>query len=700
MKHKIWPLISKAAWLFWALACLVIFMYYPGAISQIQDATLYEFSTLPEKLSRIPPARYFTDTLIAIAGMAFYAVSCTSLGMALSKIFRLDTTKNSDDLQWKYALIPTNLLIGNAVFSVVLLALAATSNLTRVNSILILSIGFLSGLGKFRKLPAPNFHITDRLGKYLFAFSLLIVAAAIFHSSARLSYDAASMYFSIAKLTAMENRADFYMENSFPVSALHSVIQYSSILQIFGDQAARLVTWLFGLTVLIIAMALAKLARMSPLAVRILPVLILTSTAFLDQMGDGKVDLISTAYSLAAIYWNTAASKDKEQNYRLYLLSGFFIGFASILRPYNSFLIGVFILAYIAQEASLNREFLIRTAKQLTWLAFGAVGFAVYHMLINTMLFDNPLAFLNSLTTVSPTTAPWDYKPESEWTNKLLYPLVVTFKNSGASLGNITPLVVAFIPAIAIWEISNGIRIQKELSRLIISACVALLSWILLIFSVVEVRYVMFLWIILFLFIAEVISGAIQTVNVMIKGLALCSMFVMLSFILIRSLYVSFSTYSPIDDLGNPICFDTDHCLIVKTINDSADQGDRVLTLSGMRYYLRNDLFACSTNHDEFRKFQKANSEDEEEFWREVYRQGYEYIAFEEGYVTDSAQINIIPGPGNVPQWITLDPIYGEPGDTKIAYQIHASDPPIDIEWVCRKNNETGNWQVQPAAPK
>ncbi len=55
------------------------------------------------------------------------------------------------------------------------------------------------------------------------------------------------------------------------------------------------------------------------------------------------------------------------------------------------------------------------------------------------------------------------------------------------------------------------------------------------------------------------------------------------------------------------------------------------------------------------------NPADLEKFWVEVYRKGYKFIAFEEGYVTDSAQIKIIPEPwNNTPPWITLVPIFGK----------------------------------------
>ena len=686
--------MGNIALLLWALACLVIFMYYPGAISQIQDATLYDFATLPEKLSRISIVKYILDLLVSILGMAFYGTACISLGLAISHVFHLDEIITHDSASLRRALIPTYFLLGNAIFSVVLLTLASVLSLSRNISVIVLLLGLFSGLKYFRKIHAPTFPVEVGYGKALRFASITLLVVATFHSSARLSYDASSMYLSVAKLTAIENHAHFYMENSFPVSVLHSVIQSSAIIQVFGDQSARMISWLFGVTIIVFAISLAKVIRISSLAQKILPILILTSTAFFDQLGDGKVDLLGTAYSLAAVFWLVVNSREQRHNKYLYLLSGFLIGFSSILRPYNAFLLGVFVLLYISREIKFTRTFFAEAAAQLGWMAAGAIGFALYHSIINQIVLHSPIAFLNSLTTVDPNNAPWDYNPESEWIQKLLYPFIVTFKNSGASLGNITPLVVVFLPSLIAYDIRKNMWIQKDEMPLFVSTCLVLLAWILMVFSIVEVRYVMFLWIIVFLYIAEIIASAIRSQNLILQGLAISSTFILISFIFVRSLYVSVSTYSPINNRGNPVCFDTEHCQIIASINSEANQGDRILTFSGLRYYLREDLFACSTSHDEFRFFQSLNPDDAEEFWLEVYRRGYKYIAFEEGYVTDSAQIKVIPRPNNTPPWITLMPIFGNSDDIKIAYQIDVISPPINVEWVCIKNNNTDKWEI------
>ncbi len=427
-KKNIWSNLGNITLFTWVLACLVIFMYFPGAISQIQDVSLYNYADLPGKLSRISLIKYIYDILKSIIGMLFYGSACISLGRAILPLFHLDNRIIENSLPLKNALIPTYFLLGNAIFSVIFLSLATVLHLSATLSVVILFVGLISGLTSLKKPFIPKFRTQSGYGKILSYSTFILLVISLLHSSARLSYDASSMYFSIAKLTAIENHANFYMENSFPISALHAVIQYSAIIQIFGDQTARMVSWLFGVTIIAIAIALAKVTRISSLARHILPILILTSTAFFDQMGDGKVDLIGTAYSLATIFWLVINSEDKQhQTKHLHLLSGFFIGFSSILRPYNAFLLGVFVIAYFIQRIKLNRSSFTQSGRQLGWMFAGAVGFAFFHFAINYIVLDSPFSFMNSLTTVNPNNAPWDYKPESEWVNKLLYPFVITF---------------------------------------------------------------------------------------------------------------------------------------------------------------------------------------------------------------------------------------------------------------------------------
>jgi len=677
--------------------CLVVYIYFPGAISQTQEASLYNISMLPEKIATIRIITYLLNTMWAFAGMFFYGMSCVSLGMRLSVSFL--QKGRIHDLSMSWALLPTYFLIGNIVFSIFFLTFASLGILSTTHSIIVLSSGFLLGMTQLNKLFLSTIRFDSRFEKIIFLLCLAILTVSIFQSSAHLSYDASAVYFSTAKLTALKHHIGFYLESSFPVSVFHSVTQFMPLIQVFGDQSARMITWAFGTSVIFIAIAVSHTVGASTKARYILPSMILTSTAYLDLMGDGKVDLVSSAYAITAIYWLIASDEEQHPNQLLYLLSGVFVGFACITRPYNVFLLGVFIFLHITLKFTSKQLSFIQARRKLGWIAMGAVGFALYHLLMNKIILGSPFGFLTSTRDIDPMNGPWDLKPETIWVYRLLYPLVVTYKNSGASLGNITPLILIFLFTLTKKEIRTKTSLHKDMSQLAISAGVTLYLWVIMFFTVVEVRYVLFLWVLLFIPLAEVAERSLTVSDSIIRNAVKAWIVVLMVFILVRSIYISVAAYSPLDIHGNPQCFDNEVCGNFAAINRYARPGDRVLTLGAYRYYLRTDLFACSTDSKDYKALQNTSSQSADAFWDEVYRQGYKYIAFEDGYVREHIQLRIIPNPYNTPHWIKLELIFGKPDDLKIAYKINVTNPPSNVERNCRFNDESGAWEVQVVNP-
>lgn len=694
-RNSTWKLLGTTLFLTLCATTLAIFICYPGAISHMQGAVLYDIALLPAKLSRFPFAAFLWNTLTAFAGVVFFGISCVSLGMRLFNNFhRLEQNQAASTHPQTRAYIATSFLIGNAVFSLVLLVFATLSKITPLLSLFVLCLGLLSGLGQFRRLIFPFSRRSEGQGKIAAILSVAILAVSLFQSSARISYDASAIYFSNAKLTALEQKVNYYTENAFVVSVFHSAINFTAVSQIFGDQSARMITWLFGLVNIAIVYAIAEQVAASPLARRLLLALILTTTAFLDLMGDGKVDLISSAYALGAIYWFILKAKDPNQSPLLFILSGSFIGFACILRPYNAFLLGLFVLIHIVQSLSTGSIILRNAIKQIVWLALGAFGFAVYHLLVNKILLGSPFAFWANVVSINPVDGPWDFDPKTVWLERILYPIVATFKNSPSSLGSITPLVLIFLALLGVTDIRKRIVISKDLRNLSYSTGITLYAWIFLFFTIAEIRYVIFLWLILFIPIAEIAASAFNTKIVLIRNFIKGIVVLLMVFILTRSAYISTVKYSPVDSEGNPQCIDDVLCDHFSSINEIAKKNERVLTLSAFRYYLRTDLFACSTTVEEYGTLRELSHTDKEAFWREVYRLGYSYVAFEEDYTTRHLGFSDSHF-AEPPEWVKLTPILVASESLNIvAYELDAINPPVKAETICRED-ETGIWRLQ-----
>ena len=677
-------------------------MLSSGKATYVQWSNLAEWQQLAGKLGRLDPARDLTNLLLAFAGVSIFSAACISLGSFFAMKAGYDKTSNAVTSLTRLALLATEFLIGHGLFSIVFLTLGAVYRLTPLYVILILFAGFALGFRQFRDQLGGAFTAvrsrlralettSDRVILWLLASILLF---SLLYSTARISYDSSAVYFSDAKLSAMTHHIQFFTKDSFVASLFQNAIQFTALIQLFGDQSARLLSWVFGVVVIIFSLALAERADFSSRARLILFSLLITSTAFLDLFGDGKVDIMSSAPAIAAIYWMVVEGQQKTLNQPLLLLNGLLSGLAIVGRPFNAFLLGIFILLFYLQRFYRKGGFEPLSFKDLMrsffWIGIGVLGFGIYHLFANWILLGNPLVFLSNASKVNASTGPWDYRSDQILAVRLLYPFVATFYNSPYTLGNISPLFLAFLPMLLHTGIRKNVKLSQQVRSLLVISVVTLMLWIFLFFTVYEIRYVFFLWIILFMPVAEIGAVVLQDKDRILRQISTALIMMLSVFISLRAIYISLDTYSPIDQQGNPQCF----CESLTPINESASTGDRVLTLSAYRYYLRNDLFACSTKHEEYEKLQAAARNGNEAFWLEVYRQGYKFLAYEKEYTTKHLQMGILPGPGNVPGWLELDQIYSSPTGEHAAYRINVKGPPGPIDTTCSLN-DSGVWEVR-----
>jgi hypothetical protein len=118
--------------------------------------------------------------------------------------------------------------------------------------------------------------------------------------------------------------------------------------------------------------------------------------------------------------------------------------------------------------------------------------------------------------------------------------------------------------------------------------------------------------------------------------------------------------------------------------------------LSAFRYYLRSDLFACSTTRSEYTVLEDFSRIGSTAFWTEAYREGNTFVVYQWDYTVGHLYLGMIPNPDNAPAWLTVVPIAGKPGDREVAYRIQATNPPIGIEKRCIYTGDT--WKIQSQA--
>lgn len=702
-------LIQKSLLWVWCILCVLLFIIYPGSTSHVHQFFTFEnWQDFPLKAARIEPVYYAGNLFVALVGALLFFLAYVSLGFLCLQLTKIITPHKNYRFFERVIFVGTAFLVGRQILSFVFFLLAGLYKITPGYVIAITAISFLIGirsLGRFlfqRHSQSEDVPLqTDsKFYKFILSLSVLIIFLSLMYSSARLSYDSVAIYFSNAKITAATQHIQFFSNEPLTASAFQEGIQYAAIIQVFGDQAGRIYSWINGLVIILFSLALADQLGLSRRAKIILLILLLTSTAFLDLMGDGKVDLASSAPILAAIYWMAADYKTRTKN--ILLLIGFLAGMGVISRPYNIFLECIFIglfysLGTWAQRENGHFDFKL-LLKSALWLAPGIILLFGYLLIANWVIAGNPITPLLGILNYK--LSNWDspFDPNDIWIVRLFYPLVITFLNSSHSLGTISPLFLAFLPGFLIADVRKKIKAASLFKQTLIATTITLILWIVLFFTVLEIRYIFFLWIILFMFGAQIIESALENNQVLFRALFGLTIVVTLFFMAFRTIYISIDTYSPMDGQGVPHCYDSFYCTFLEPVNKIAQPGDRVLALNAYRYYLRPDLFACSSKREEYLILEKLSNQKSDDFWAEVYRQGYKFVTYEENYSKAHLRFGLIPDPQNTPAWLELKPLFTirqSNGKLQASYQIIATRPPVTVQKACVQI-EKGIWEVQP----
>ena len=676
----------------WSALILMLFVLYSGKISHIYGSSFNSWVVFPQKLAEVEIFTLTQNFFLAFAGTACFTIGCISLGSVITS--KLWLTKNLSITAWFCNLI-TTFLVGEIIYSFVLFGLGIAKKMSPfVNNTFLISVIFIGTFNikriflsfQGRKNDETNIKIS-RAESAILWMSIAIILSTLLFTSARLSYDSVAVYFSNAKLTASTHQIQSYVDDDFFVSSFHTGILYSAIIQLFGDQAARLFSWINGVFIIIMCMGLAEKNELSTAGKIATLALLATSTAFMDLFGDGKIELASTLPILTAIYWLISANHAKRV--QDYLLVGVFSGLAMVSRPYNVILLGGFIgIYYITSQESL-----VSRVKSLLWIIGPIAAFLAIHLALNWIILGDPLAPINNILKVNTNTWQWSFDPDQIWIIRIFYPLVATFINTAQSLGNISPLIIVFLPTLLLKENRLNTSFSKSLMKVSTIAVATLTLWITVYFTILEIRYVLFLWAIIYIAFAERISYSLEQMDATNKKINHGIFIILLLFIFARNIFIAVDAYAPMDKNGIPQCGDFIFCNFLKPINEMAKPGERILTLNAYRYYLRPELFVCSSKNTEYTEIIKASLVSNEAFWLEVHRQGYTFIAYERNYAIRHLHMSFFPDPKNTPPWIQLKKLEDDMDGFFVSYKIEYISPPYKMEKSCLKINDI--WLVQ-----
>lgn len=646
--------------------------------------------------------QYVLDLLAALLGVVVFSAAALALGLLIVR----------PQLESGAGLLVTGsmaFLGGEVLLSIGFLTCIVIYRLTPVMVaaafVAPLLVGGRRVIAFIRALPRPRmpaaFTAADR-GILVLAVAALGLAAL--YSSAVLGYDSVVQYFSQPKMLAITQAPAIpYPRDIYLVSSLHSEILYTALIQTFGDQAARLLSWVNGLVLLLVGLTIGEAVGLGRRARLWFVCLMVTSTAYVDLLGDGKIELISTAFVLAAVYWLMRSTAAPTRS--TFLLFGFFAGFAILARPYNILLIPVFSIVFFGIHFFAKRregtfDFHSYVANGL-WMLPPLLLLGGFHLLQNWLWLGNPLAPLIDSRYVTASVWQWQFDPRLLNVFRILYPLAATFANSPQSLGNVTPFVVGFLPFLLFSRVRDALRASRDLIWLALAGAITLVIWLIVEFTVVEIRYVLFVWVLFFLFVAQVIHIAADSLRLRATLLLRPLLIFALAYMSARTAIIALGSYSPVDRTGQAHCYFLDLCSFMSPLNESAAPGARVFVVNAYRYYLRPDLFACASRADEYAKLGVLAKQASPDFWMELYREGFRYVTYESNFATFHSRFGTLPPFDSLPNWLrvstlssNIEGIYGD----QVVYSLQAAQAPFPSESYCQQD-ESGIWQVKRGDP-
>ncbi len=698
MKRSFSTVLAPALTTAWLLVAVILFV----AASQYDFVHIFILPLdLPKAnlLAHLVPGRYLLDLCLAMLECAAFSAACISLGMAL--------LGDQQRLQAGHLAIGTTaFLLGEIVLSVLFLTLIVlyrlTPTLVAITLVLALALGaprlvvFIRTRPQYRQ--PPDLSRDEKTVMVLAAASLFL---AVLYSSSILGYDAVVQYFSQPKLLSMTQTAVItYPRDPFLVSSLHSEILYTALIELFGDQAARMLSWVNGLVIVLLGLAIGRDLGVSARARLWFVVLMATSTAFVDLLGDGKVELISTAPLLCGVYWTIRSVRQPSGS--SFVLAGTLLGFAVIARPYNIFLVPVFVATYFCihvYHANRAGGFSIRSFSQsAVWMIPPLIVLGAFHLLQNWLWLGDALAPIAAGRYMQAGVWQWQFDPKLLNVYRLLYPLVATYANSPQSLGNITPFVIGFIPFLLLKSCRTALRERPPLMSVALAGVVTLVLWLVMFFTVVEIRYVLFLWALFFLVIGQIMDVGIRALQLRLRNLIGLLVMVSLLYTASRTVLIALASYSPVDSAGQSQCYNLDFCSFLSPLNQSAAPGERVFVLNAYRDYLRPDLFACASQAKDYDRPEQLAKQGSAGFWTELYREGFDYVTYETNFSTYHVHFGSLPPINEVPGWLHVTEFSSNPDGLEKVYRLQAVQPLLQRASHCQLDPQ-GIWRVRSGDP-
>jgi hypothetical protein len=322
-----------------------------------------------------------------------------------------------------------------------------------------------------------------------------------------------------------------------------------------------------------------------------------TSTAVTNVAVDGKTDLLAVPPALAAALWGLRLGRDP--GIRTAFLVGLLAGIAASAKLSYLLPLGValgLLFATAAYDSTGTARERARTFASWCILAgLGGLCVAIPQLIKNAVLFSEPLLPLVGTIAGRET---W-FSPDDTRRIIVTLPAALTFGNYWAQYGALSPLVIGFLPLIALVRPEPG-ELRRRLWRITFAAAAGVAAWFVVFPSQLAPRY--FLAPLLLLAIPAAWAG--EQACRLNRGLRVGILLFALGIGGIQtgellqthaaSAWTTLTKRAWFGEQSCPPAFWRERlCEVAEIINERANPGERLLLMGWSRYYLRPDILQC-----------------------------------------------------------------------------------------------------------
>lgn len=525
---------------------------------------------------------------------------------------------------------------------------------------------------------------------------LFILIAGVCSVASEITDDARAFYMVLPKVMAASHRlVPLPLYEDFSVVGLLAETQLAALFLLgMPGGSPRLFCWLTALAGSVILLAISRSAALGRRGQIIALAMLITSSAVALLLGTGKTDFFAVAFGLCGYYY-ALRSWDESSRKDAVILSGLFTGFAVVakLSYLVAFVPGVCILLFWKEFQNFAQVWHSRQ-QCLVWLRRCAIAGMLFSLFVGItflpQLTKNWMLYGDALKTLGGDFH-W-FSPETTRRIILTYPFVLTFGTYWAQFGTVSPLLLAFLP-LALFLPYSKTPWNSSVAALVVAALVGLVIWIILFPAVPMPRYFLATLILLIVpaslaaekfsllsrMSAHVVCGAMLLVLVLFYRVWGGEIF------LLRDAYRNFVTDQA---EGIPNGDEINSYGVYQALNQIAEPGARVYTLTYFKFLLRADLIQCATKSSE--RPSSVDSKNPELFWRRMSTHGFNYILAEDSY--NEVVVDLILK--MKPAWVTLV-LIAKRGQWS-AYRIVLENPPEKAILTTREV-APGAWDVVPA---